>query len=97
MKNLTLALVAMLMGSSAVAAPGYSATLAQPLTEKLEVVVANNLFRCEGSTCILISHPTDADSLQSCRALHRKVGTLTSYIAQGKPFDAARLEKCNAP
>ena len=97
MKKLTLALVSMVMGGSAVAAPGYSATLAEPLTQKMEVVVANNLFRCEGSTCILTSRPSDADSIQSCRALHRKVGTLTSYIAQGKPFDAAKLEKCNAP
>ena len=97
MRNLTLALTGMVLGSSAVAATGYSATLAQPLAQKMEFVVGNNQFRCEGSTCILISHPTDAGSVQTCRALHRRVGTLTSYIARGKPFDAAKLEKCNAP
>jgi len=95
-RNLTLILTGMMFASSAVAAAGYSATLAQPIAQKTEFVANGNLFRCEGSSCILTSHPVDAESVQSCRALQRRVGTLTSYIADGKPFDAEKLAKCNS-
>ena len=95
-RNLTLIVMAMSLGSAAVAAPGYTASLAQPLAVKKEVIVDRNIFRCDGSTCILTSHPIDADSLHSCRALERQVGTLTAYVVDGKPFDAEKLAKCNA-
>jgi len=76
---------------------GYSATLAQPRAMKKEFIIRGNLFRCDGSTCILVSHPTnDAGDLPTCRALQREVGTLTSFVAAGKAFDSERLAKCNA-
>jgi hypothetical protein len=75
----------------------YTATLAQPLAGKKEFIVNGNLFRCDGSTCILASKPTDAGSVRSCRAVQHEVGTLTAYVADGKPFDADKLAKCNSP
>jgi hypothetical protein len=72
-----------------------AATLAQPLNQKKEFVVNGNAFRCDGSTCVLASPPQDAGSVRTCRALHREVGTLTAYVAEGKSFDADRLAKCN--
>jgi hypothetical protein len=74
----------------------YTATLAQPLTQKRELIVENNIFRCEGSSCLLTSHPQSAESVRVCHALRREVGTLTAYVADGKEFDADRLAKCNA-
>jgi hypothetical protein len=98
LRNLTLIAVAMVVAGGAVAdSAGYSATVAQPQTAKKEYIVHGNLFRCDGSTCILVSHPTnDAGDLMTCRALQREVGTLTSYVADGKPFDSDRLAKCNS-
>jgi hypothetical protein len=75
----------------------YAATLAQPLAGKKEFIVNGNLFRCEGSTCVLASNPVDAGTVRSCRAVQREVGTLTAYVADGKPFDADKLAKCNSP
>jgi hypothetical protein len=75
---------------------GYTATLAQPLTQKKEFIVSGNLFRCDGTTCNLGSNPVDAGSLHVCRAVQREVGALTAYVAAGKPFDADKLAKCNA-
>lgn len=87
-----------LTGGAALAdASRYSATLAQPLPQKREFIVNGNLFRCEGSTCVLSSNPMDASSLHNCRAVKREVGALTAYVADGKPFDADKLAKCNAP
>lgn len=98
MRNLTLIAVAMLAtGVAAADSAGYSATIAQPQTAKKEYIVHGNLFRCDGTTCILVSHPTnDAGDLMTCRALQREVGTLTAFVADGKPFDSDRLAKCNS-
>jgi hypothetical protein len=71
--------------------------LAEPVAAKQEFVVNGNVFRCEGSTCILVSTPADALSVYTCRALQRKVGAIVAYGAQGIQFDAAKLARCNAP
>jgi hypothetical protein len=96
--NLILIATAVLVAGVAVAdTSGYSATVAQPQTVKKEFMIHGNLFRCDGSTCNLVSHPTnDAGDLTMCRALQREVGTLTAYVAAGKPYDSDRLAKCNS-
>jgi len=96
----TLALIAAMMilaSTTALADTSrYTATLAQPVAAKKEFIVNGNMFRCEGSTCALVSNPIDAASVHTCRALQRRVGTLTAYGAEGTPFDAAKLAQCNA-
>lgn len=74
----------------------YTATLAQPLSEKKEFISNGNIWRCEGSTCILASVPTDPASVRTCHALQRRAGTLTAYGSQERPFDAGKLAACNA-
>lgn len=98
MQNPTLIVATMILASTAALGDtsGYIATLAQPLAAKKTFIANDNLFRCEGSTCILASTPLDAGSVRSCRALQREVGTLITYVAEGKPFDAEKLAKCNA-
>lgn len=97
-QNASLIAVALILVSTAASADSgrYTATLTQPLPQKKELLVAGNLFRCDSSTCILTSHAEDAGSVQVCHALRREVGTLTAYVADGKPFAADRLAKCNA-
>jgi hypothetical protein len=93
-KNLALFGAIMTLASGTALADGsYTATLAQPVAAKTAFVVNNNMFRCDGSSCILVSTPVDALSVYTCRALQQKVGTLTAYAA----FDAAKLARCNAP
>jgi hypothetical protein len=98
MQNPTLIVAAMILASTAALGANnlYTATLAQPLTQKKEFIVNGNSFRCDGSTCILNSTPIDAGSIRTCRDLQREVGTLTAFVAGGKPFDADKLAKCNA-
>jgi hypothetical protein len=99
LQNSTLILATLILASSAAlgGTGGYTATLAQPLAGKKEFIVNGNLFRCEGSTCVLTSNPVDAGTVRSCRAVQREVGTLTAYVADGKPFNADKLAKCNSP
>ena len=86
-----------LASSAALGDTGYTATLAQPLAAKKEFIVNGNFFRCDGSTCLLVSKPLDAGSVRNCRAVQREVGTLSAYVVDGKPFDADKLAKCNSP
>jgi hypothetical protein len=74
----------------------YTATLAQPLKEKMEVIDANhNAWRCEGSTCVLVSHTESAGEIWSCKQLVRRAGTVIAYGLAGSQFDAKRLAACN--
>jgi hypothetical protein len=85
-----------LASGTALADDRNSATLAEPLAHKQEYILNGNVFRCELSLCRLVSDPVDPGSLLNCRALKRKVGTLTSFVAGGKPFEPEKLAKCNA-
>jgi len=76
--------------------PRYSATLAQPLPAKKEFVINENIWRCVGSTCVIISHPENAASVRACRALQHQAGELTAYTAAGKPYDAGQIAACNS-
>ncbi|MGO8858260.1 MAG: CC_3452 family protein [Steroidobacteraceae bacterium] len=97
MRNVTFLVMALIFAGEAFGATGYNATLAQPLTETKSLVIYDNLFRCDGSVCTLVSHPTSSiGDPRTCRALQRKVGTLTAYVVDGRPFDATKLAKCNA-
>ena len=94
-KSLTLLLV--LTSATAIAqADRYTATLAQPLTDKKEFIANGNIWRCSGAICVLTSDPKDAVSLRSCRELKRLVGTLSAYGPATKPLDPDKLSNCNA-
>jgi hypothetical protein len=97
-RNFRLMTGAVLFASTvAVAQTGqYTATLAQPLDAKKELVINGNIWRCEGSMCILASLPTDPTSVRTCHALERRAGKLTAYGSQERPFDATKLAACNA-
>ena len=89
--------ILILVSTAALADTGrYVATLAQPLAAKKNLIVNGNMFRCEGSTCTLVSDPKDAGSVHTCRALQHQVGTLAAYGTEGDKFDAAKLAQCNA-
>jgi hypothetical protein len=75
---------------------GYTATLAQPIPAKKEFIAIGNIWRCEGTSCVLVSVPENPSSVRSCHALERQAGALTAYGAPGQSFDADKLAKCNA-
>jgi hypothetical protein len=97
MKNLQLIAAVLLFAGTATLAQTsrYTATLAQPLAAKKEIIVNRNIWRCEGSTCVLASVPEDPASIRDCHALMRKVGALTAYGPEGRSFEPDKLAKCN--
>jgi hypothetical protein len=97
MRKLMMMTLAIVLAGTAVAGSGrFVATLAQPVATNQDIFLEGNIFRCEASTCVLISESVAAETIGVCHALKRKVGPLTAYVAAGKPFDAGRLGKCNS-
>jgi hypothetical protein len=96
-KNADLLMAAVIFASGVAVAQTnrYTATLAQPVAAK-QVIANSNIWRCDGSTCVLTSFPSHPDALRSCHELQRQVGVLTVYGSKEKPFDAETLAKCNA-
>jgi hypothetical protein len=90
-----IATIGFFASTAAVADARYTATLAQPVAKK-ELVANGNIWRCEGSTCVLASDPQTAASVRSCHALELQAGTLSAYGTKDQPFDPDKLAKCNA-
>jgi hypothetical protein len=74
----------------------YTAALLQPLSGSKEIVAADNLWYCSGSTCTLVSEPKNPASVGACHALKQKMGALSAYGLPDNLFDADKLAKCNA-
>jgi hypothetical protein len=85
----------LMVATAASAASDYSATIAKPIDRRTDIFVEGNLFRCEGTTCKIVSKPIDADSVRTCHKLAVKVGEVTAYGSAETPFSADQLAKCN--
>jgi hypothetical protein len=97
-KNISLVVWSLiLINFAAMAADSrYTATLAQPLSARKQVIVDYNIWRCEASSCVLVSRPNDVNAIRNCRELKRQVGAVTAYGKEGDQFDSDKLAKCNA-
>lgn len=94
--SMSMAAAALLMSTVGSAqTSGYTATLAEPLAAKKEFIAVGNIWRCEGTACVLVSVPENPSSVRSCHALERQTGALTAYGGPGQSFDADKLAKCN--
>ena len=98
MRTLVLAAAStVLSGSIAIGQTSrVSATLAEPLPTNKELVANSNAWRCQGSSCLLVSTPNDPFSVRSCHELARLTGTITAYGTESRQLDADKLAKCNA-
>ena len=98
MKNADVLMAGLIFVSSVAMAQAptsrYTAVLAQPSASK-QFIANSNIWRCDGTSCVLTSYPSHADSVRSCHELKRQVGVLTSYGTAEKQFDADTLAKCN--
>jgi hypothetical protein len=75
---------------------GFTATLAKPLPTKMQIIAEGNVWRCEGTACVLVSAPTNAFSTRACHRLANKVGEITVYAGPGQSLETDKLAKCNA-
>jgi hypothetical protein len=78
---------------AAAQAQGYSA-VPTAMPAKANVMTRATLWKCAGGTCT--TPKSDERAAVLCQLAAREMGPLTTFSAQGVPFDADALARCNA-
>jgi len=93
-----LALAGLFVAGTAFASQPFTATLGTPVAKEQEVIIDTIAFRCEGTTCSVVTDsPEAAYDISVCRKLSHKTGSaITAFGTARKSFDADQLAKCNA-
>jgi hypothetical protein len=92
MLRLMLGLSAAALAASPAIAATYSAKLAVPTTERFiarDIVWACGAAACQGSTA-------ESRPVVLCQSLAKRAGRVDSFLVDGRAFEAAELERCNA-
>ena len=83
---------ALLLAAAPAAASTYSATLAAPTNQRIiarDIVWTCNTGACQGAT-------EESRPAVICQSLARSAGKIGRFLADGRAFTAAELDKCNA-
>jgi hypothetical protein len=92
MLRLMLGLSAAALAASPAIAATYSAKLAVPNSERFiarDIVWACGPAACQGSTA-------ESRPVVLCQSLAKRAGRVDSFLVDGRAFEAAELERCNA-
>lgn len=90
----SLAFAAAFAGPAEARGRAFTAQLAQPVAERIEVVAQGAVWRCEGDVCRATVQ--EAATVSGCRMLVRRVGAVSAYGAETRPMSEDRLARCNA-
>jgi hypothetical protein len=80
------------LAAAPAAASTYSAKPAVPTSERIiarDIIWACGTNACQGAT-------DESRPAVLCQSLARRVGKLDSFVADGRAFAAAELDKCNS-
>ena len=92
MRQPVLALAAIAFATAPAAAGNYSAKPAVPASGRIigrDIVWSCGADACQGST-------SESRPAVICQSLAKQAGRIDSFIADGRAFTPAELEKCNA-
>jgi len=92
MLRAALALFGFISAAAPTAAATYSATLAQPTTERFiarDIVWACGPAACQGAT-------DNGRPVVLCQSLAKQGGHVDAFLVDGRAFAASELERCNA-
>jgi hypothetical protein len=99
MKRFVIAMAAMACGfglASAWAADPIVAKLQSPVEGSKRYVAGDAIFSCSDNVCVAKNPVGSTASLTACRDLARKVGALSMFGREAKPFESNKLASCNA-
>jgi hypothetical protein len=87
-----LTISALLIAAAPAAASTYSATLTTPTNER--IIARDIVWNCGSGTC---QGATDESRpAVICQSLARHSGKVAGFLADGRAFTPAELDKCNA-
>lgn len=87
-----LALTAILVPAVPALAASYSAKLSTPISQRLiapDITWTCGADACQGSTA-------ESRPIVLCESLAKRVGHVDGFLADGRAFTLAELDKCNA-
>lgn len=87
-----LAVSAIFLAATPLAAASYSAKLVTPTSQRFiapDIVWMCGADACQGSTA-------ESRPIVLCESLAKHAGRVDSFLVDGRSFSAAELEKCNA-
>jgi len=88
----TLTFSALLIAAAPAAASSYSAKLAAPASQR--IIGPDIVWNCDNAAC---QGATDESRpAVICQSLARSAGKLDGFLASGRAFTPAELDKCNA-
>ena len=92
MHRQVLTLCALALSAAPAAASTYSAKLAVPTTER--IIARDIIWTCGADACQGATDESRPAVL--CQSLARRVGKVGSFVADGRAFAPAELDKCNS-
>ena len=92
MHHQVLTLCALALSAAPAAASTYSAKLAVPTTER--IIARDIMWTCGADACQGATDESRPAVL--CQSLARRVGKVGSFVADGRAFAPAELDKCNS-
>jgi hypothetical protein len=72
----------------------FSAQLANPTSERAEIIALDTLWRCEADACVAVAR--HSPTVRACRQFVREAGAVLAYGPEGDQLSAEELERCNA-
>lgn len=91
--HLAAALIA-LIPAAALAAPGYVASFANPVSQP-KLVSSERVWTCSDSVCTAQGSAT-SPAQHICSRLAREMGVIASFSSRGEAFTPEALAACNA-
>ena len=92
MHHQVLTLCALALSAAPAAASTYSAKLAVPTTER--IIARDIIWTCGADACQGATDESRPAVL--CQSLARRAGKVGSFVADGRAFAPAELDKCNS-
>jgi hypothetical protein len=71
----------------------FSARLANPTAERVEIIAQDTLWRCEADSCQAVAR--HSPTVRACRQFVREAGPVVSYGPAGDELSADELARCN--
>src|SRR5258707_1147874 len=87
-----LALPVLLLAAAPAVASTYSATLATPANQR--IIARDIVWNCGSGACQGATEESRPAVI--CQSLARRAGKVGSFLADGRAFSSAELDKCNS-
>lgn len=72
-----------------------TAQLAAPLSLEMKVIAGGAVFKCLNTECAALTSSERAVSLETCKALAKRVGTVTELRDERRALSSEKLKACN--